>query len=100
MGGRRSFDDAVYVFSQMQAVSKASDADDKVDADNDGVFDVDQISPTHLAQRKVSLAMRTVDDPIRLQHAVGGLWTCAGHLDPTRPLYCRAAMPTRAAVPR
>ena len=82
MGGRRSFDDAVFVFSQMQAVSKASDADDKVDADNDGVFDVDQITPTQLAQRKVTLAMRTVDDPVRLQLAVGGLWTCAGRSRP------------------
>jgi hypothetical protein len=75
MGWRQSFEDASYVFEQMVLVKDASEKDDKVDADGDGVADVDALTPTDLAQRKVTLAMLTVDEPGKLKKAFGGLWT-------------------------
>jgi len=45
-----------------------------VDADKDGIADVDQIAPAELAKRKINLAMTTIKEPQKLQMALGSLW--------------------------
>lgn len=53
---------------------KASLEDDKVDADGDGIPDVQQVSLQQVAQRKTLLFLKTVD-PRRFGEVVGGLQT-------------------------
>lgn len=62
------------VAQQANLIKAASDVDDKVDADADGIADVDQIGPAELFTRKLRLGMKTVKEPERLQLAVGALW--------------------------
>jgi len=62
------------VYSQVKLVAKNNQADDVEDKDGDGIADVMQITPQELGQRKVFLAMRSIDDPKRLQNAIGALW--------------------------
>jgi len=61
--------------TQAKLIGRASLEDDTLDENNDGVADVDQISPQELAQRKIELAMKTVTEPARLQSAIGALWS-------------------------
>lgn len=51
----------------------ANAKDDEVDADGDGVADVEQISNDKLAMRKTKLFLR-VADPEKISLAAGGLW--------------------------
>eukprot|EP00928_Gymnodinium_smaydae_P065338 TRINITY_DN484_c0_g1_i2.p1 TRINITY_DN484_c0_g1~~TRINITY_DN484_c0_g1_i2.p1 ORF type:complete len:433 (+),score=86.71 TRINITY_DN484_c0_g1_i2:73-1371(+) len=74
MGGDQCLEDLKYLLSQTGRVAEASKEDDKVDANNDGIADVDQMQPGELAQHKMKMAMLAVDDPARLQGAVGNLW--------------------------
>ena len=60
---------------QANAVQAASEIDNSVDDDHDGVADVDQISSQALLRRKTVLAMTTIQEPERLKKAVGNLWT-------------------------
>jgi len=59
---------------QLKNVEQASEADDKVDADGDGVADVLQISQEELASRKMLVAVKAMD-PFVVQEAFGALWT-------------------------
>eukprot|EP00967_Tisochrysis_lutea_P064868 scaffold84154_cov36-Tisochrysis_lutea.AAC.1 len=63
------------VAEQARLVAKASEEDDLVDDDKDGVADVDQLGARELLKRKTVLAMATVKEPERLQEACGQLWT-------------------------
>ncbi|EOD14903.1 hypothetical protein EMIHUDRAFT_432735 [Emiliania huxleyi CCMP1516] len=63
------------VMEQANAVQAASEIDNSVDDDHDGVADVDQISSQALLRRKTVLAMTTIQEPERLKKAVGNLWT-------------------------
>jgi hypothetical protein len=74
MGGEQTLKDLKYIFSQMSIVSEASAEDDKVDADHDGIADVDQMTASQLAEHKMKLAMLSVDEPDKLQAAVGSFW--------------------------
>jgi len=74
MGWQRSYADAVHVWEQTQHIRQQSKKDDFVDADGNGIADVDEITPQQLVQRKMNLAMTVVKDPDRLIDAVGGLW--------------------------
>lgn len=60
--------------AQLSAVRDASEADDKVDADNDGIADAEQVDSKKLAVRKLDLALRVVDPEV-VMRAIGGLWT-------------------------
>ena len=62
------------VYGQMQLVVEASDKDDELDEDGDGVADVDQINATELTQRKIVVAMKAISEPERLQTAFGALF--------------------------
>lgn len=88
-GGSQMLEYIHELHDQLADLSKASAEDDMVDADNDGIADVDQISPTELGRRKFALALRTVD-PQHLSHAVGGLYTgCLGVLAVLKLQYAR-----------
>lgn len=77
MGGEKLYGDLTYVAVQMQAVYEANVADDELDLNNDGIADVDQITPQELTQRKLRVSMLAVDAPDKLQSAVGALWAAS-----------------------
>jgi hypothetical protein len=52
----------------------ANKADNSVDADNDGVADVNEISKEQLVMRKTLLFLRTID-PAKVTMAIGGIQT-------------------------
>jgi len=74
MGWQRAYADLMVCYEQGKLVASASAKDDKVDADGDGVADVDDITAAEFAQRKITLAMTTIKEPQKLQTAVGSLW--------------------------
>ena len=74
MGFKRTLEDLHEVMQVYALVQAASIKDDAVDADADGIADVDQIPPAELAKRKVKLALVTVKEPAKLQMALGSLW--------------------------
>lgn len=74
MGWEGTYDNCRIVYDEIKHIGAASAADDEVDADGDGVADVEQIGTKALAQRKLLLAMRTVKEPARLRSAVASLW--------------------------
>jgi len=74
MGFDKVLSELSVVYSDYQKVSSASAKDDEEDKDGDGVADVLQIPAGELAQRKIMLALRAVEEPQRLQSAVGSLW--------------------------
>lgn len=74
MGGETTLEDLKYVVAQINMVSAAHEEDNKLDLNRDGIADVDQMTPSELAEHKLKLAMRAVDEPEKLQAAVGSLW--------------------------
>lgn len=74
MGFEKVMAEFTIVFKNYETVSAANAADDVKDDDGDGVADVEQIEPGQLAQRKVFLGMRSIEEPERLQAAIGSLW--------------------------
>ena len=74
MGWEGTYQNCLIVYEEIKHIGAASAADDQVDADGDGVADVEQIKAQDLAQRKLLLAMRTVKEPERLKSAVASLW--------------------------
>lgn len=73
-GWQRAYWSCLLVYDEARRIRYALEEDDYVDADGDGVADVDQIGSKELVSRKVGLAFRTVDDPAELQSAFGNLW--------------------------
>ena len=61
------------IWNSFKKASEASKADDRVDADGDGVADVEQISDGELFIRKVKLVLREVD-PLLVNKALTGLY--------------------------
>lgn len=73
LGAARFVAEAKMVRDAAIKVAEASLEDDQLDADRDGIADVDQIPPAELARRKLLLALRTVPEPELLQGAVSSL---------------------------
>jgi len=71
-GYKTSLDAINSIADDMKAFIKASEKDDQVDDDNDGVADVKQITAAQLAQRKTFLFLKTID-PVKMSTALGGL---------------------------
>jgi hypothetical protein len=63
------------VAEQAHLVAKASEEDDKLDENADGVVDVDDLAVRELLNRKTVLAMTTIKEPERLLEAWSQLWT-------------------------
>jgi len=74
LGWKQLFEELKVVYGQVQTVRAASDKDDTIDADGNGIVDVKELSPSALAQRKTILIMRSITEPARLQTAFGSLW--------------------------
>ena len=74
MGFEKVLAELSIVWADYKKISEASAKDDAEDKDGDGVADVLQIPAGELAQRKVMMALRAVEEPQRLQSAVGSLW--------------------------
>ncbi|CAK9004552.1 unnamed protein product [Durusdinium trenchii] len=75
MGGQSLYDDMAYVQLELDNVLKAHDADEQVDANRDGIRDVEAMGSQELVQHKTILVMQSIADPKRLQGAVGNLWS-------------------------
>ena len=73
-GAHILYENAALLREQVKNVRAADEADDKLDEDGDGVADVLQISKEELAQRKLIVAIKTVN-PVVVSNALGGLWT-------------------------
>jgi len=74
-GGQKVYAEIEVISSQVKLIVAANEEDDKVDANKDGIADVDQMDPAALAQHKLFLAMSVVKDPKKLQEAWGALFT-------------------------
>merc|ERR1719215_834980 len=74
MGGQSLYEDLAYVSGQVKTISDAQARDALVDEDRDGIADVDQITAEELTRRKLKVALVAVNDPSKLQAAVGSLW--------------------------
>ena len=61
------------IYEQYKTAKEASEKDDQVDADGDGIADVKQISKKELATRKAYLVLKVVH-PEQLSEALGLLW--------------------------
>lgn len=72
-GGAEAVGHLKVMYKQMVKVKTESAKDDKVDEDNDGIADVDQINAAKLLARKTMLAARTID-PVAMNQAITGLW--------------------------
>lgn len=75
MGGEVLYDEISYVTEQAKLVWAANKEDQKADANRDGVIDVEQMDMKQLAGHKLRIALLCVDDPAKLQAAVGALWS-------------------------
>jgi len=74
VGGETLFAELKYIHAQARAIGLASRADDDTDADGNGIADVDEIPPHELLKRKCHVALVAINEPNRLQVAVGSLW--------------------------
>ena len=59
-------------------------------APQNGIADVDEISPGELLKRKASVALVTISEPQRLQAAVGALWAAYLAAMATLKMQCAA----------
>eukprot|EP00929_Paragymnodinium_shiwhaense_P003544 TRINITY_DN104100_c0_g1_i1.p1 TRINITY_DN104100_c0_g1~~TRINITY_DN104100_c0_g1_i1.p1 ORF type:complete len:352 (+),score=94.06 TRINITY_DN104100_c0_g1_i1:168-1223(+) len=73
-GGVEALRCAREIWAELAKVAKASDEDDKKDADKDGKADVDELNAKELLKRKTALALRTVE-PERLNSAISSIYT-------------------------
>jgi len=62
------------IYEDFVKVMKANEEDNKIDADNDGIADVNQISSNELVNRKVRLFLKECD-PQNLSMALGGIYS-------------------------
>merc|ERR1712151_783439 len=77
MGGKQCLKDLRFVGTQMGVIQGAWEADDKIDADKDGMADVDQMSPKELLEHKMKVSMMAVKEPDKLETAVENLWAAS-----------------------
>jgi hypothetical protein len=63
------------IHEELTVIKEASKEDDKVDADGDGIPDVEQITPTELVARKLHLYLTKTEDPNRMTNALGSIGT-------------------------
>jgi len=68
-GGAALLDELAIIWEEAQNAAAASEADDKVDANNDGIMDVKQMSTNDLITHKARVAMAAIEDPQRFHNA-------------------------------
>jgi len=69
-GGKEMYDHLWVVWEEGGRVAEATVKDDEVDANNDGIVDVDQMSTNQLINHKAFVAMVAVKEPQRLEEAL------------------------------
>lgn len=74
-GGVALWEELAIIWEEAERANAASEADDLVDANNDGVEDVKQMSANELVSHKARVAMAAVKDPTRLMKAVQFLFS-------------------------
>eukprot|EP00440_Ansanella_granifera_P072303 gb/GFBE01078466.1/.p1 GENE.gb/GFBE01078466.1/~~gb/GFBE01078466.1/.p1 ORF type:complete len:382 (+),score=110.96 gb/GFBE01078466.1/:1-1146(+) len=74
-GGQMLLDELAVCWDQAMLVKKANEIDDKIDADQDGTADVQQMSYNDLINHKAKMAMVAVQQPDRLMKATQYLFT-------------------------
>jgi len=77
MGFVKVMEDIAVVRKDLDTLAVANKLDDEElskDKDGDGVADGNQLKPAELAQRKLFVVMKSVQQPDKLQAAVGSLW--------------------------
>eukprot|EP00931_Biecheleriopsis_adriatica_P010099 TRINITY_DN111197_c0_g1_i1.p1 TRINITY_DN111197_c0_g1~~TRINITY_DN111197_c0_g1_i1.p1 ORF type:complete len:401 (-),score=97.15 TRINITY_DN111197_c0_g1_i1:65-1201(-) len=74
-GGQLLLDELAVCWEQALLVKKANEIDDTVDANQDGVVDVQQMSYNELINHKAKMAMVAIDKPDRLTKSVQYLFT-------------------------
>jgi len=75
IGGKDLLEHLNTVYTEMLVAAEASEKDDKVDADNDKIADVDQMTFNQLMSHKAYVTMAAVSDPMKLQKALVALST-------------------------
>lgn len=73
-GGKEAIKDVQKLYSEITKAGDASKKDDDVDADGDGVADVNQIDSKALLQRKTMVVLKAID-PDSCSGALTGLYT-------------------------
>merc|ERR550532_1550950 len=56
-GGQALLDELAIIWEEAQKANAASEADDQVDANSDGIMDVKQMTPNELVSHKARVAM-------------------------------------------
>mmetsp|Transcript_86384 Transcript_86384/g.239551 ORF Transcript_86384/g.239551 Transcript_86384/m.239551 type:complete len:377 (-) Transcript_86384:103-1233(-) len=74
-GGQALMEELQIIWEEACRANEASEEDDKVDANNDGIADVKQMSANELISHKAKVAMAAVHDPTRLMKAVQFLFS-------------------------
>lgn len=69
-GGQIVVDELTVCWNEAEKVADASAKDDLVDANKDGIVDVEQMSNNELINHKAKVAMIAIEDPQRLMKAV------------------------------
>jgi len=72
-GFQQTKDCLVDLYNNYLVVRDASEKDDQLDENNDGIPDVKQISSKELFTRKLSLVLKSMD-PIKVTSALSGIW--------------------------
>lgn len=74
-GGQALVEELTIVWEEAKLANAASEADDQVDADNNGVKDVQEMSANELISHKAKVALAAVEDPTRLTKAMQFLFS-------------------------
>jgi len=74
-GGQQLVEELTICWTEASAVQEASAQDDTVDANRDGIADVEQIKMNEYINRKGKVAMVAIKDPMRLHTALCYLFT-------------------------
>lgn len=74
-GGQALLDEVSFCWEQAMLIQEASDKDDAVDANKDGIVDVNQMSTNELISHKAKVAMVALTEPEKLTNALQYLLT-------------------------
>lgn len=74
-GGQALMEELTIIWEEAKLANAASEEDDKVDANHNGIADVQEMSANELISHKAKVAMAAVNDPTRLTKAMQFLFS-------------------------
>jgi len=74
-GGQALLEELTIIWEEAQRANTASEEDDKLDADENGVADVKEMTTNQLISHKAKIGMAAVSDPERMMKALQFLFT-------------------------